>query len=526
MKKYLMTGVAALVLSATFVSCSHEAEGYSSQEEAKAAQYQAAFVKEFGNINPNQTWGFGSSAKAMTRADINVNGNQWETTPEVTAEEAQAVYDYVNKVKTSIPHYMETAPTDLQNYYVTQVWGGKTTDLNCIYGGVHGPSHMDNLHIAQSGTISISDAGALVGDWAHINNFNASSNVNYNGNTLVTNGGTLDFAYQSSIDSKYHNKWIIIDGQYITDSKNVNHAGKYYVCFDFISNVPVTTAFQYQWYDPHGNNGGEWKGDNMKLSGEWTAETLRASNCVVTHETYDQKEQKWFTVVSHFNNEAETTFSGFNVESANQVIEANDYYTDWIVRLVKAQSKGEGEGEGEGEGGSEETDDVTASGRIFCEDLGTIGDFDFNDVVFDAYIYESGKIKIEVLAAGGTLPISVADVDVTLGQMKNTGVGKAGTQSISIDATTAKANGWTTLKAIPVVVSHTQGANHVPVELTAEQGKAPQKFCAPINTKWAVEYVNINKAYPGFDAWVTNNAAPDWANPVEEYVYLNLSNNE
>ena len=77
-------------------------------------------------------------------------------------------------------------------------------------------------------------------------------------------------------------------------------------------------------------------------------------------------------------------------------------------------------------------------GRIMCEDLGNIGDFDFNDVVFDATIMNDGSINIIIHASGGTLPITVADRPVTLGTMMNTGVNWTdGTQSFTIPAAKA-----------------------------------------------------------------------------------------
>ena len=55
---------------------------------------------------------------------------------------------------------------------------------------------------------------------------------------------------------------------------------------------------------------------------------------------------------------------------------------------------------------------VTDKVRVIAEDLTTLdgkADFDFNDVVFDVDLLSSGKVRVTLLAAGGTLPLTVGD---------------------------------------------------------------------------------------------------------------------
>jgi hypothetical protein len=185
------------------------------------------------------------------------------------------------------------------------------------------------------------------------------------------------------------------------------------------------------------------------------------------------------------------------------------YYSDWIICVTPGLKWAE------------------YSGRIFCEDLGSIGDFDFNDVVFDAYIFESGKIEIDVVAAGGRLPISVAGVAIDLGQMMNTGVNSTDkVQHISVPAATAIENGWTTLKEIPIVVSQTdQAGNVVSYTLAAEAGQVPQKICVPLGTSWADEYIRLEKAYPDFKNYVSNPETKWTTNVIGRFVDYDLNNN-
>lgn len=194
-------------------------------------------------------------------------------------------------------------------------------------------------------------------------------------------------------------------------------------------------------------------------------------------------------------------------------------YDAWIIKLVKAVG----------------TPAYFERGRIMCEDLGSMqnSDLDFNDVVFDATMYNDGSIDIIVQAAGGTLPIYVAGEKVTLGEMKNTGVGDfVAPQTIKISAEQNR-NGenwkWKSLFEIPVEVV---GKDGVKYELQGEKGNAPGKFCTYIGLPWPDEYVKFNDAYPSFNDWVQN-AQPDtwWEQHINEefnaiLTDLDLTNNK
>ena len=74
MKKYLMTGMAALALCAAFTSCSKETNLYNEEviKENTAQEiinnYNEAFIKTFGQPAANHQWGFVDYSKANTRA--------------------------------------------------------------------------------------------------------------------------------------------------------------------------------------------------------------------------------------------------------------------------------------------------------------------------------------------------------------------------------------------------------------------------------------------------------------------------
>ena len=69
MKKYLMTGIAALTFSGMITSCSHDMDQYTGGDVTENIQkdYETKFVSRFGEPAPTQDWGFGSSSVAGVR---------------------------------------------------------------------------------------------------------------------------------------------------------------------------------------------------------------------------------------------------------------------------------------------------------------------------------------------------------------------------------------------------------------------------------------------------------------------------
>ena len=186
-----------------------------------------------------------------------------------------------------------------------------------------------------------------------------------------------------------------------------------------------------------------------------------------------------------------------------------DYiYNDWIIKIVPGN-------------GQTPPDKVKEEGMIICEDLGTIGDFDFNDVVFYAKVWESGMTEITLLAAGGTLNLTVAGQEVhkAFGVPQSTMVnteestGKGATKDPFYFVATNKYN---SLIEIPIIVSTKNNAGNITsYELSAKMGEAPQKICVPKGFKWCKEYKSLSIAYPGFKEWTTG-ASNTWAGQYNE----------
>jgi len=247
MKKLFLMGFVAL----GFASCVSDKEVSTQTQDQK---YQAAFENLVGGkINANVNWGFNDmevnvikneeaeSANVSRRAH-HVNRNQWGTSScavnvpvNVTPNERKLVYDYFNVKREGAVNQNNVIWTD---YFISEVWKGTSTSKDGNGDDVLGSDKMNHLQVLK-GEGSINSEGALVGNWEHANDFN---NGNHNssfgtieGHTFMYNSGTYDFAYHNTVDSKYHNEYIIIPGSEIDPSL----AGYYYVGFDFYATHPT-----------------------------------------------------------------------------------------------------------------------------------------------------------------------------------------------------------------------------------------------------------------------------------------------
>ena len=461
MKRYLITGALAFVLCSWLVSC-HEKSEFSGGEmvQAKIDAFDKMFVEAYGEIAPDHDWGFGSISAARTRGS-NPNGNQWgdkyNIPDPITRDEREAVLAVFNQRGEA----SYTSLVDWSTFFVQQVYKGIATYTDSAGNeGIVGSDKMNWLYAVANGK----------GD--HIFNFNAGDSKDWGGMMLMENSSTQAFGFSNSNGQ----------GRLFLNFRMEHIEGYgYYVGFDF--------------------------------------ESWRASEA-----------------------------------NGNEGVARDYIYNDWIVKIVPGVKKN---------GDTPEVpkvvtvssavsptykvykrSEVTEVGRVLAEDLGSSNrnDMDFNDVVFDARIikdiikveettngvtetktsgsytvkgisytagYGNPRANIKLLAAGGTIPITVEGVDV------HNAFGKVA-KTTMINTYNPEMNNGMYITKDPVDLINPNKSEDAKydfdgietiynIEVAAELngsvvpinnvGGVPHKILVPVSTPWPIERVEMNTAY-------------------------------
>ena len=220
MKKYLMTGMAALTLFAGFTSCSHDddIEVYT-QEQIDKAKYDQAFLNYVGgSIAEGQDWGFSASiaGSRMTRAAGDpevVKKDMWVNDPsklngatvpaDVTTAEAAYVYEWFQKEENK---GLTESGKDWSNFFIQQVYGTMDKQKQGIWHRFD-QNRTNNGYDSNYWDEEFSDKGGMdyltVGDgqnMTHVLDFNAELGGPWN-IVYMKNSSALKFGYHGSWDS-------------------------------------------------------------------------------------------------------------------------------------------------------------------------------------------------------------------------------------------------------------------------------------------------------------------------------------
>lgn len=486
MQKYFISGTIALVTCAAITGCSSK-DLYDSGtiEDIKKEQkitsinkaYEDAFVKEFGTVAPDQDWGFGSKTSTRT-AVVNEDGlNGKFELPSNAAFTSQFNNSENNKYGAGIwavfyQAYLNNLAGKAINANMTKEHLNDFTNGKAFGNGATGSVSVSDHYLTIDEVIA--DLGDLSSYYLqHVyKNVMGSPQHNDYGQLYAYNYAKSEWEEVTNFEKGKNNKTFI---------NRQNLALKGYTLMTGMGAVNSSKPM-LQW--------------NFK----------KAENTFSSDYTILKIEGDYYIGLN--DNKAQPNGSS----SSNEQGEGKNFCS-WIIRIAKAEP-------------TEELIPEKVQARIFCEDMGTIGDFDFNDVVFDAEVLDNGDIKITVLAAGGTLKITIDGVTVTLGQMKNTGVGEeVPSQTFTISNVGGNPK-YSNLGDIPIVVYPAE-ADAEPYELTAPKGGKPRKFATYVNISWPDEYVNIKRVYPDFNSWVNNGLPAVWVG--DEVLRLsdqNLDNND
>lgn len=504
MKKYLIVGALALVAGLFVTSCTHDDDVYGSGDLAteKTEAFQKAFVSAFGQINANQNWGFydedlagitaaATRAAARTRTIIKQDETNYPaaTAPDpVTQKEAEYVFDWFKKAENK---GLTENGQPWKNFYIQQVWGTMDQQKQGIWHR-YDQNRINNGYDSNYYDETFTDKGGMdylmVGDGTnmeHVKDFNAEMGGPF-GVIYIQNGSAMKFGYHSSWDSS--------DRQ-LFKLAQIEVPGS---CFE----------------------------DGQARTGWYVGLSLLA-------EKYD---------------------------NGNKVLgeQRKDWGDDWILKVVP----------GEPVKTKEERDRTFSTwgtpGRVLCEDLGNVSynDIDYNDVVFDAQIehrvvkhyvdwYYDGEFHhtdestkednyyahITLLAAGGTMPLTVAGVEVhnafgvgvatmvnTVTEHNQNVVGSYVTRDY---VNLGEFEGYERIDDIPVIVNYTSSTGGAAVELKTTPGLAPHKILVLADytddngntvkgTDWPCERANLGDAYPGFKQYV---ASPKQDDATGEFIY-------
>jgi hypothetical protein len=444
--KHYLSALAALSMLA---ACSDYDPGESGnaidlteKEEQIIEEYTENFVKRYGAMDPDHTWGFGvkgSEDEMGTRA-VQVDRNDW------------TIYVYEDgtvKLKSTVGTYRKDDWDDNYNYHYMEKAGyvipGFPSPIDDLYHcdqGVYTQEQIDQMASNMTSEVNqynLSKAAELspIGDvtdeevqyvswWFRTHPTPKSVTPPFteffiqdisqdfdrdsypSGNQIYTDYSDMD--YFSTLTS---------DG-YWEHINNLNQQK----ANDIINTVPAATlggdttalATLTQTYPERTlkywtSEGPYERGTNDVIIRDGTAYTTSFSY----HNSDDNKDYENYVLVH-------LTFVGpisgklydgyylaFDYEMHKDPGTVNDgeitdipcdgYYSNWIVKLSPGNPEWKKE------------DHIWY--RVMCEDLGSTDDYDFNDLVFDVYYTGTGSNEdpylahIRIQASGGTLPIHI-----------------------------------------------------------------------------------------------------------------------
>lgn len=568
MKKYLVTGLAAVAISGMFTSCTHDNDSVGGSSDLGVVEtYEKAFISRFGTPSPDADWGFGpSTAKAGTRATGEFanhvgaypDANMWTSKgflapdPLTQSQKLRAQYYFqMNKiVNPNRPNY------GTKDFFVQQVYDGGTDPMAGkspeVYDAADGSTkinsgeHMDHLtagpdhlHIYNFNNGTCSTNGNVANrDQTDVNN---ASQQHSDEIQLMLNTPTSCFGYANSDASCVRDdRWTLVSAATIDAFCDGDSNFKTWLA-DKLNSGEVDKKCDDEFHRDFIGFDFDMIPDELIFSGDKQWEygkpeyNYQPHLVSVTYHEYDYYRYDLYGAKYHYVSANRNQYCGESQTidpepsdadaltllqngwlpasgSANKtwvkVGGCNDgYFSDWIVTFMPATS------------GNEQSEDVV---RVIAEDMGDqttneSSDFDFNDVVFDVEYVSASEAKVTILAAGGTLPLTVGwdgTGDYREHEVHNL-LGYSETMIINTNSNVGNHKDDVKSKTITVSGSFDKdnlavGANKIPVkvrkngvwyDIVAPTGKAAGKLCVGTDYEWCDERQDI------YNKWNDENGA-------------------
>lgn len=522
--------VKELALAATAMcalSCTDFENGFNAAE----VKYEQAFIDRFGEIDPNQNWGFGEGpvvrSYVNTRANgtgssdnVDVNTNMWTErgNDQITYKSGRLVEsvtipgwpNFDGKYYSTTGTTLGTVTPTLSSLSNSDKAAGDLTEYEIKYVTeffqTHNKTEIKNyetkLHLTDFFVQNVSRDADRTGDHK-----SAGTAIKTAGpETIGYNLDYLHFKPEGAADFPY------IEG-------NPEGVGAWTHINEF--NAGTTNDF---FVEANGNAPYPAPTTNIRVIHYVHSSGTEDFACRASFGTGADASFTWIhdwvlvrLTWTEEGIEREGYYLAFDysAEKENVKISPDGYYSNWIIKITPAYPNS-----------TTPSDETTinmppTTRRIMCEDLGSSYDFDFNDVVFDVQyekVAESNYTAIVTLqAAGGTLPVYIGEYKSTREVHYLFGIDKrvpvnAGKSSLSRPVAIFRLNNLsnTDPRNIPVYVDNPSGLHAANIDLLeAAEGEIPQKICVPGIIGWAIEETDIQDAYPFFNKWISHISQPD-----------------
>lgn len=264
MKKYLVTGLAAVAISGMFTSCTHENDTAGGSSDLGVVEtYEKAFISRFGTPSPDADWGFGpSTTQAGTRSQSNPTcpnitqpyNQEWvtsycETAKEPNAENTQDNYDnttYETNYGAGGPNYIDwNDPQQVKDrqYFFGDDGNTDSWETRLAWALENHPNWITykkdetyvtnfkitstyNGFISVAGSEGIIDNGTLsgaertivvTGTW----NITEDQRIGSLGKIIIANGGTVNVASGKKLNMVNQARLVVLPGGKLTGQGSV-----------------------------------------------------------------------------------------------------------------------------------------------------------------------------------------------------------------------------------------------------------------------------------------------------------------